>query len=260
MEKHLDLINSAINEYLNEVENPELKAAIAYSLLPGGKRLRPLLLFALLTDLGLDPQMGLYPAFAIEMIHTYSLIHDDLPAMDNDDFRRGKPSLHRKFNEALAILAGDALLSDAFRYLLKTPVTPEKNLELIRLASVQIGSSGMVLGQVLDLAADPQTLEEIHLHKTGDLIRLTLLAGGIIAGSEKLAELEELSYYFGLAFQIKDDLADYLQEQNKITHPLLYGSEKSAAVLADYRQKALGLTERMLGRKEMYQLIQRILG
>ncbi|NLW47504.1 MAG: polyprenyl synthetase family protein, partial [Firmicutes bacterium] len=255
-----DLLNKAIEEYLDGIQNLKLKETIGYSLLPGGKRLRPLLLFTLLSDLGEEPSKGLYPALAIEMIHTYSLIHDDLPAMDNDDFRRGKPSLHKKYNEALAILTGDALLSDAFRYFLKTPVETFKQVELIRIVSECIGSSGMVLGQVLDLAGDPKTIEAIHLHKTQDLFRLTLLSGGIIAGLTNLAELDNLSFYFGHAFQIKDDLDDYLTEPDKITHPLVYGSENSRAVLAEYREMALMIVQNMLGRKEMYKLIQRILG
>ena len=263
MEKHLKLINEAINDYLSEITNLELKEALNYGLFPGGKRMRPLLLLLLLEDLGIDPQTGVYPAMAIELIHTYSLIHDDLPAMDNDDYRRGKLSLHKQFGESLAILAGDALLADAFRFFLKTPISESQKLKIIEIASLNSGSQGMVLGQVLDLskASTKEDLKEIHLHKTRDLIRLALLSGGFIANlnDNELYKLEELAYYFGLAFQIKDDLEDYQVETHKITYPSIYGIERSQSFLNEYRFKALEIVRQFVREKNLYQMIVRIL-
>jgi geranylgeranyl diphosphate synthase type II len=266
MEKLLNLLNQTLEEHINTIDNIELKEASTYALFPGGKRLRPLFLLLVLEDLGIDYNIGIYPAMAVELIHTYSLIHDDLPAMDNDDFRRGKPSLHKKFGEALAILTADAFLSDAFRYFLKSLISSEQKLELIELASISSGSSGMVLGQVLDLKTDEADLEKvkkIHLHKTTDLFKLSILGGGIIAGLNLAAkkDLEELAFHFGSAFQIKDDLEDYREfsDLEKITYPNAVGFDESNRHLQEHKKKSLQIARRILGEHLLYHLIERIL-
>lgn len=165
--------------------------AMFYSLLGGGKRVRPRLLFAALRGYGLPEQTGYPCAAAIEMIHTYSLIHDDLPAMDDDTLRRGRKTCHIAFDEATAILAGDGLLTDAFSIVLRCACTDAQKVKLVSLLSEYSGSGGMILGQTLDIAAeavqelDRAQLEKIHLHKTGCLLTLPLLCAAVLAGHEE---------------------------------------------------------------------------
>jgi len=202
---------------LNLLDAPlALKESMAYSLGAGGKRLRPTLLFAVLEALGQPKEKGLAAAMALEMIHTYSLIHDDLPAMDNDDLRRGKPTNHVVFGEAMAILAGDGLLTQAFSLIANdVSQTAELRLKLISQLSLAAGPSGMIAGQVLDMEAENnpvslKALEAIHKNKTGRLIEFAVLAAALIggAGSETLSALQEYAGHLGLAFQIKDDILD----------------------------------------------------
>src|SRR5690554_1030404 len=153
MEKFTELINLKLKEYISKIANDQLRTIINYALFPGGKRLRPLLLLCLLDDLNIDLSLGINQAAAIELIHNYSLIHDDLPAMDNDDYRRGRKTVHKMFGEANAILAGDALLTDAFLLFSTSDIEDSKKLEIIKLAANNSGSNGMVMGQVLDIAS-----------------------------------------------------------------------------------------------------------
>jgi len=202
-----------------------LHEAVNYSLFGGGKRFRPQLSFATAQALKLDPKV-VYPfAAAVEMIHTYSLIHDDLPCMDNDDVRRGKPTNHRQFSEALALLAGDSLLTEAFLLLSASYQNqPDISLKLINLLAGSAGASGMIAGQVMDLDSqgrllkdsarridDQKDLEQLHLRKTGDLIRASVEGVGIIAGvGEKTQkQLGELGLLIGLSFQVADDIEDF---------------------------------------------------
>ena len=199
-------------------ERPEsLREAMRYSLLAGGKRLRPILCLAACELAGGDGDLALPTAVALEMIHTMSLIHDDLPAMDNDDLRRGRPTNHKVFGEANAILAGDALLTRAFEMVaLRSPGLPaERLLAVVGELSLASGAPGLVGGQVVDLecegkAVDLDTLEYIHLHKTGALLRACVISGAQIAGASE-ALLTALGTYargIGLAFQIIDDILD----------------------------------------------------
>ncbi len=262
------LINSSLSEYIESIKHPNLKEAIAYALMPGGKRLRPSLTLTLLGDSGLDPAEGRYVAAAIEMIHTYSLIHDDLPALDNDDWRRGKPTLHKKFGEALAILAADALLTDAFAFFTKGPLKPEVKNALVSAASKSAGSNGMVQGQVLDIESTHLPLNinqvrEIQLRKTRDLINLSVISGALIAELDPivLQKLEEFSNNFGLAFQIKDDLEDQ-KERTSLeinTYPYLLGEEQARTLLKTYQEKSLLIISEIFGEKELYQLVARTL-
>ncbi len=239
-----------------------LRQAIRHSLMAGGKRLRPLLVLMSAQACGCPRQQAMSAACAVEMVHTYSLIHDDLPAMDDDDWRRGQPSCHKVYGEALAILAGDALLTQAFEVIssdVQPPaVTAQCCLELARAA----GATGMVGGQVDDLqgaghAGDIAHLERIHRRKTGAMFRVSLRLGGIIAqaDSHDLSALDEYAEKLGLAFQVIDDLLDIKgnpeslgksvgkdARQSKLTFPALLGvseSEQRAADLIRQAQSAL---------------------
>lgn len=237
-----------------------LKEAMEYSLQAGGKRLRPLLVIAACEALGGSREAALPVAAAIEMVHTYSLIHDDLPAMDNDDYRRGKLTNHKVFGEATAILAGDALLTHAFYSVVqasrKYGVPAESVLSIVGDLAEMAGPRGMVGGQVADMEGeqgltDLQQLQYIHLHKTGDLIIFSLLAGGRIAGADEV-QLEALRRFgtgIGLAFQIQDDILDLVGDesklgkktgsdikQQKVTYPYFIG-------LASSREEVKRLTE-----------------
>ena len=216
---------SAFQSQLEAIHAPNrLKEAILYSTLNGGKRLRALLTLASGELCGADRET-LYPiAGAIECIHAYSLIHDDLPAMDDDDFRRGKPTCHKAFDEATAILAGDALLTLSFELLSQVPnLSAEKKLEIIQLYSFSAGTQGMVGGQFIDLESEDKTitlreLETIHRKKTGALIKAAILAGAI-AGNTNQDTYDKLAVYadnIGLAFQIKDDILDVTGTQEEL--------------------------------------------
>lgn len=177
-----------------------------YSIFSGGKRIRPLLTLLTLEMLGKPPALGLEAGAALEMIHTYSLIHDDLPCMDDDDFRRGKPTLHRVIGEGQAVLVGDYLLTYAFEVLANAPLTPQSRVELIKELAVAAGGEGMVGGQALDIAHST-AIEELHAKKTGALFLCAVRMGCIIAGIHATA-LDPFGRAFGLYFQAVDDVAD----------------------------------------------------
>lgn len=231
--------------------NPILQSSIHYSLTAGGKRLRPVLLFAAVKALQGDIEHAIPVACAIEMIHTYSLIHDDLPAMDNDDYRRGKLTNHRVYGDAMAILAGDGLLTHAFYVLARaretTPLSAEQVVQLIEELAMFAGPRGMVGGQAADISGEQgvtsiDQLEAIHKHKTGDLIAFSLRAGGHIAAANEtqLEALQQFGYQIGLAFQIQDDVLDLIGDEaklgkqvqsdvdgDKVTYPYFLGLEES---------------------------------
>ena len=217
IETNQPLIEQTLNGLIKDLKAPQaLKEAMLYSLQAGGKRVRPLYTLAVLEELDIQNEDAIIVASTIEMIHTYSLIHDDLPAMDNDDLRRGKPTNHIVFGEALAILAGDALVTLAFGIIARLPnLSPELKIDLIDKLSFSAGAEGMVGGQVLDMLGEGQTLnlqqlEEIHVNKTGALLSYSILAGAIIASvsKEEMTALEEYAFHIGLAFQIQDDILD----------------------------------------------------
>ncbi|WP_159882234.1 polyprenyl synthetase family protein [Paenibacillus puerhi] len=239
-----------------------LREAMQYSLMAGGKRLRPILVLAAAEALGGRPEDALPVALAVEMIHTYSLIHDDLPAMDNDDFRRGKPTNHKVFGEAMAILAGDALLTHAFYSVVqaarKSGVPGDTIADIVEELSRLSGAPGMVGGQAADMEGEQgvtrlEELEYIHLHKTSDLIVFSVKAGGRIAGAsrEQLAALERFGTCIGLAFQIQDDILDLVGDetklgkpvqsdvkQQKVTYPYFIGIEASQAKVEELTREA----------------------
>jgi geranylgeranyl diphosphate synthase type II len=205
--EHLDALRPAI------ASQEQLFDAVAYSLGQGGKRLRPILVRASCAACGADPADARLPALAVECIHTFSLIHDDLPAMDDDDLRRGQPTNHKVFGEALAILAGDWLVAHAFSLLAHPEIRPERSAAMVRVLG--FGSLGMVEGQAADIAgegqpADPERVEFIHLHKTARLLEASCRLGGLCAGADErqLGAVTDFGRQLGLAFQIVDDLLD----------------------------------------------------
>jgi geranylgeranyl diphosphate synthase type II len=244
IEKYLKQKRAAIESTLNRLLHspkkypPIIHQAMRYAVFGKGKRLRPILLIAAAEACGGKASDVLPAACAIEMIHTYSLIHDDLPAIDDDDYRRGKLSCHKKFGEAMAILAGDALLTRAFEVLSqkRLPKYGAFQAKVISQVTQAIGTEGMLGGQVEDiqsLSSPTQTQREkrlayIHSRKTGALINVALKVGGILAGASR-GELKALDKYgrnFGLAFQITDDILDK-KEKRELTYPRIYGLKAS---------------------------------
>lgn len=234
--------------------------AMRYSVFAGGKRIRPILCLEAARIFSPGVSQALYPACALEFIHTYSLIHDDLPALDNDDLRRGKPTCHKKFGEAAAILAGDALLTLAFQTIGETPVPPERCVAILREVARGAGTlDGMVGGQVADIEAEgkqvgPEMLEYIHRSKTAALIRASVLAGALCAGAtgEDAGRLRRFSDTIGWAFQVTDDILDVEESssalgktagkdaaQQKATYPAVFGLERSHQIARELSEKAL---------------------
>jgi geranylgeranyl diphosphate synthase, type II len=246
------LVEAALDASLPVAEPVKIYESMRYSLLAGGKRLRPILCLATCELMGGTVEMAMPTACALEMIHTMSLIHDDLPAMDNDDYRRGKLTNHKVYGDDIAILAGDGLLAYAFEYVaLETKNVPaERILKVIARLGNTVGAAGLVGGQVLDLESEGKTditadiLSFIHTHKTGALLETSVVSGAILAGAAK-SEVTKLSRYaqnIGLAFQIVDDILDITatDEQlgktagkdlvaQKATYPSIWGLEKSQA-------------------------------
>ena len=228
--RRADLVEEGLLLELKKVPayDETLENSMEYSLMAGGKRLRPVLLMAAADAVGKDGSNFLTTGCAIEMIHTYSLIHDDLPAMDNDDYRRGKPTNHRVFGDGIAVLAGDALLTLAFEVMLRQQgATPETLVAVVSEMSRAAGPYGMVGGQVLDLEGegrhlDMAALRKIHMGKTGALFCAAIRSGAILAGANE-AELAALTLYaerFGLAFQITDDILDVIGDEAAIGKPV----------------------------------------
>ncbi|WP_449536898.1 polyprenyl synthetase family protein [Ferdinandcohnia sp. Marseille-Q9671] len=212
-------VEELLPSYISDMTAPQiLKDAMRYSLEAGGKRIRPVLLLGTLHSFGKEESIGLPVACAIEMIHTYSLIHDDLPSMDDDDLRRGKPTNHKVFGEAVAILAGDGLLTHSFQVIsegLDDTISPVTKLKLITELAKASGSEGMVGGQVADMQGEGKVLkldelEYIHRNKTGKLLAYSVIAGAILANAtnEQIDKLTQFAHHLGLAFQIRDDILD----------------------------------------------------
>lgn len=262
LEEKILEVNKNLEKYIEEREVPQatIYKAMNYSVNAGGKRIRPVIMLAA-AELVSGSSDGVMPfACALEMIHTYSLIHDDLPCMDNDDLRRGKPTNHKVFGEAMAVLAGDALLNKAFEIILKnSQMSPNMTIAAMSEIATSSGTEGMIGGQVIDIESegkqiDAVTLMTLHLNKTGALIMTAAKVGALLGGGsrEDLLAMEEFSRYLGIAFQIKDDILDVEgteealgkktgadKENNKSTFVSIYGLEQSKKILADYTQKAI---------------------
>lgn len=259
-----ELVEQALDDFLPKVDvyPPIIHEAMRYSIFAGGKRLRPIMVLMAAELFEKDPTAVSFAAAAIEMVHTYSLIHDDLPAMDNDDLRRGQPTNHKKYGEDIAILAGDALLTIAFQIMTDpqniTCSDPKAILQATHELALAAGSLGMVGGQVMDMQAEKRAvsvseLEYIHAHKTGKLLTSSLRVGAILAetGEAQLVALTTFGEKLGLAFQIVDDILDIegdeielgktihsdLQQQ-KATYPTLYGIDKSKIMAVQLIEEA----------------------
>ncbi|ALQ36815.1 polyprenyl synthetase family protein [Fusobacterium hwasookii] len=274
LKEKTNFFETELKKELQELSYPETIAkGMEYAVLNGGKRLRPFLLFATLELLNENINKGVKSAIALEMIHSYSLVHDDLPALDNDDYRRGKLTTHKVFGEAEGILIGDSLLTYAFY------VLSQKNLEL--LSSEQIvniisktseysGINGMIGGQMIDIQSenkkiDLETLKYIHSHKTGKLIKLPIELACIIANLEKNKRevLEEYADLIGIAFQVKDDILDVEGnfedlgkpvgsdiDLHKATYPSILGMEESKKILNDTVEKAKEIIKNKFGEEK----------
>ena len=274
LKEKTDFFETELKKELKELSYPETIAkGMEYAILNGGKRLRPFLLFVTLELLNQNIEKGIKSAIALEMIHSYSLVHDDLPALDNDDYRRGKLTTHKVFGEAEGILIGDSLLTYAFY------VLSQKNLEL--LSSKQIvniisktseyaGIDGMIGGQMIDIQSenkkiDLETLKYIHSHKTGKLIKLPIEIACIIANLEKDKRevLEEYADLIGLAFQVKDDILDVEGtfedlgkpvgsdvDLRKATYPSILGMEESKKILNNTVEKAKKIVKNNFGEEK----------
>ncbi|MFJ8516649.1 polyprenyl synthetase family protein [Lysinibacillus xylanilyticus] len=216
IESNIPQVEAEMFALVEKIDAPvALKESMLYSLKAGGKRIRPLFVLAVLELYNKNLKDGLTVGSVVEVIHTYSLIHDDLPSMDNDDFRRGKPTNHKVYGEALATLAGDALNTLAFGILARMDVSAEKRIELVNLLSKAAGAEGMVGGQVLDMEGEKRQLnlaelEHVHVNKTGALLRFSIEAGAVLADvtQENRETLKEYAHHIGLAFQIQDDILD----------------------------------------------------
>ncbi|WP_369810526.1 polyprenyl synthetase family protein [Guptibacillus hwajinpoensis] len=224
MTTYKKLIDKELPLFIEKVEMPDtLREAMLYSIHAGGKRIRPILMLATVEAFGHPIEKAIPAACAVEMIHTYSLIHDDLPAMDDDDLRRGKPTNHKVFGEAAAILSGDALLTQSFEIIADSSLTSDQKVEIIKLLAHSAGPGGMVGGQMADLDGEKQELaleklEYIHHHKTGKLLVFSVIAGAIIAhaSDSQRSHLKEFGEHMGLSFQISDDILDVEGDQEKI--------------------------------------------
>ncbi len=246
-EKFVEIINTALDIFLPcEKEEPhELYKAMRYAVFSGGKRLRPTLTLATAEILGLDPKVVLPQACAIEMIHTFTLVHDDLPDIDNDDFRRGRPTVHKVFGNDIAILAGDALFACAFKTALRGSLPDEKKIKILREITNALCYKGVIEGQVADIRSTRKNpnIEDmmfIHIHKTGKLIEASVMVGVLASDAQ-----EEVQGYFrkfgqniGLAFQIKDDLLDAYGEEEKVGKKLRKDFNKASAAVILGKEKA----------------------
>ncbi|HIH7996308.1 TPA: polyprenyl synthetase family protein [Streptococcus suis] len=256
----LQRLEEAMADFYQPQVAERLNQSVLYSLQAGGKRIRPLLLLTILESFGMELKQAHYQVAAcVELIHTGSLIHDDLPAMDNDDYRRGRLTNHKVYDEATAILAGDSLFLDPFGFLAQVDLPAETILALVRELSQASGTFGMVAGQVLDMAGEGQnlTLEQlqaIHANKTGKLLTFPFVAAGLMAGQSDVVinHLRQAGQLIGLAFQVRDDILDVTATFEEIgktpqkdvlaqksTYPALMGLEASKVFLEDSLNQAI---------------------
>lgn len=252
-EQELTAFDDYMRQSIKEISGTHLEESMHYSLYANGKRLRPLLLLATLAAFHIPVEKGYGAAAALEMIHTYSLIHDDLPAMDDDDLRRGLPTNHLKYDEATAILAGDGLLTHAFNEVVKGEGSEYQKLKLVQLLSETAGYKGMIGGQMADILGENQSLsleelEMVHARKTGELLRFALESAGILSNQADSISilLGELGIQLGIAYQIRDDILDITsteeelgkpigsdEARDKSTYPALLGLESAYQYLDD---------------------------
>ena len=279
------LVDAALDRLLppETARPPGLHKAMRYSIFAGGKRLRPILAMAAAEAVGAQPETVLDEACSLELIHTYTLIHDDLPAMDNDDFRRGMPTSHKVFGEALAILAGDALQTQAFGLLARAHTlqrhSPERLVEVSGMLADACGSQGVIGGQVVDIESEGrsvsrETLDYIHAHKTGRLIHAAVMLGAILGGAAQ-ARQQALACYgqaIGLAFQITDDILDVVStteqlgktvgkdaQAGKATYPGLLGMDEARRMQLHYLALSLAALDGYDEKAEPLRAIGRVI-
>lgn len=275
---YISLIDSSLTSIITEYSAPssQLYKAIHYSTLLGGKRIRPILALATANCFGVPPEKALHAACSVELIHAYSLIHDDLPAMDDDDLRRGHPTCHKAFNEATAILTGDALQTMAFELLSNdTNIPANKRIRMIQRLAKASGAQGMVLGQAIDFDSVGQTLslaelENMHRHKTGALIEASVQIGALTneneLSSQEILALEKYANAIGLAFQVQDDILDIISDTetlgktqgadialNKPTYPSLLGLDGAKDKLNSLHEESISALAELEG-KDIEQL------
>lgn len=238
-----------------------LDEAMHYALTAGGKRIRPALFLSVLKSYGVLEENYFPVALAVEKVHTYSLVHDDLPAMDDDDMRRNQPTVHKKYSEWLAILTGDALLTDAFLDVTEcASLSAEESRRLVRILSLKAGSKGMVLGQTMDMSHENQTvplgtLKTIHQHKTANLIEASLMMAAVIAAPDDETHWEAVGHHLGMIFQIQDDILEHTSDEatlgksktddrkQKQTYVSVLGLEKARAALDTHHQAILTIVD-----------------
>ncbi|MFZ3386617.1 MAG: polyprenyl synthetase family protein [Candidatus Hydromicrobium sp.] len=248
-------VNNSLGYYVKKYkESPDiLKEAIEYSIENSGKRFRPILCLLTAKSLGKDYRVVLPTACAIEFIHTYSLIHDDLPSIDNDDLRRGRPTCHKKFGEDIAILAGDALFAEAFNIIIKYQIADDRTkIKILEEIAGASGASGMAAGQIVDVyftgkKISKKKLEYIHRNKTGKMITACVRCAAILCGvsSDYLKKFTEYSENLGLAFQITDDILDVTSDNRINTFPNIWGISKSKEIARDKIDKAIAIIKSM---------------
>lgn len=269
MNKYIDLIDKKLDEFM-PVEYPEdIFKSMKYTVTLPGKRLRPVMCLESCRIMGGDVENAIPTACAIEMLHAQSLIHDDLPCMDNDDFRRGKPSNHKVFGEAIAVLAGDALLSFAPQLIIEKSknISAETLIKVLHEFTSTAGAYKLIAGQVADIESEngklkgdkAKTLEYIHTHKTADLFKLALKTGAIIANAtqEQIDDMEKFGQIFGIAFQIYDDIMDEIstfeelgktigkdKNAGKLTYVSLYGLEPAKQQLIEHVKQAHSIIDK----------------
>jgi len=272
LEEKINTINQYLDKFVGVSQQYQetIFEAMRYSLFAGGKRLRPILMIGAYEAFdGKDTEQIMPFACAMEMIHTYSLIHDDLPAMDNDDYRRGKPTNHKVFGEGMAVLAGDALLNTAFEVMINGCTGNElTGIKAMKVIAQAAGVNGMIGGQVVDLESEhkqisPEILDYIHENKTAKLIQASLQAGAIVAQADeaKINLMKKAGYRLGVAFQIQDDILDVIGDIKELGKPIksdiknekstfvnMYGLEKSKQIVKKYSKEACDIFE-TLGKK-----------
>lgn len=273
----LPLVEAEMCQFISTyTENSILKEAMLYSIEAGGKRFRPLLLLSTIASFENELCFGAYQvAAALEMIHTYSLIHDDLPAMDDDDLRRGKPTNHKVFGESYAILAGDGLLTAAFQLLAMSSIDNEKKINLIQLLSQSAGIQGMVAGQASDIQGEEKELSldelmAIHTKKTGALIEFAAVAGGILANQQDstIELLKSFAEHLGLSFQIRDDILDVISSETELgkkvrrdealyksTYPKFFGLEGAKKELERELSTCSNLLKKIQVENQLFQSV-----
>lgn len=283
MQKYIDMVEDALKGYVKECDLPHKKIydAMEYSLLAGGKRLRPVIMMMTAEMLGKNAKIVLPFAAALEMIHTASLIHDDLPSMDNDDLRRGRPTNHKVFGEAMAILAGDALIIRAFEAVSvydEPGIDKARVLRAISVLARTAGCDGMVGGQVIDIESkneDMELLKYLHSLKTGAIIRAAGVIGAILsgAGENEILAVDNFCKNLGIAFQIQDDILDVTgteeelgkpigsdMENEKSTYVTLCGVERAKELVKEYTEQAIDALSCFENNKELISLAEKLIG